>query len=243
MSAQGLTCPCAECGAGKKTMMILSLDWHLYATISQPTWTEGNWKTLFHGTVERNARRILKYGLLLPWQRGKTSPGQFSHQGAVYMTDKSEEAAKFARFKTGEPRVAVLEFRWCRSGMRVLEFGEGEGPERGDFLDWLILSLTSWGRDVTSILPPRVFRDRGLTAGDGSEQPIHLEELQQVIARTVARYDMIAGPMLMTEPDAKIHACQYAITSTEGLANLTPLGVKLYDRHGVISRGRSRAHL
>ncbi|KAJ7168990.1 hypothetical protein C8R46DRAFT_1191581 [Mycena filopes] len=174
-----------------------------------PTWTEGRYKTLYHGTSVADAQRMLQHGVSLPRQRGQISPGQFSYEGGFYLTDQPQGAAQFAQFKTGQPRVAVLAFRWDRSQMKILEFGQGRNMQ--GFMPYFIFSLTNWGEDITSVLPAHVFRQQRV---GHFQRPMNLRELRRATAATLSMYDMVAGPMLRTG-DTEAHVCQYAINFVE----------------------------
>ncbi|KAJ7752997.1 hypothetical protein B0H16DRAFT_1690956 [Mycena metata] len=251
MSAQGRICDCWDCRRLTERMHKLCALWQRYVLISQPTWTEGKYKTLFHGTSISDAQRMLQHGLSLPRHRGQISPGQFRYEGAFYLTDRAEAAAQFAQFKTGQPRVVVLAFRWDRSQMRyhltpplsftfyllsllrILEFGQKRGMS--GFIPYFIyltrskFSMTNWGEDVTSMLPTQAFQQQRLVVGPGYfQRPMNLQELRRATAVGVAMYDIIAGPMLRTG-DTEAHVCQYAIVNSRGLSRLSEPYAKIYD--------------
>ncbi|KAJ7168991.1 hypothetical protein C8R46DRAFT_1191582 [Mycena filopes] len=230
LSAKGMVCRCPECDDNAWKMKRLWRQWEVYGLSSQPTWTEGKFKTLYHGTSRANARLIFEQGVSLPWQRGTPSVGQLSSIGGFYLTDNREAAIKFALFTTKEPYVAVLSFRWRLDGMKILEFGPGQGMQ--DFGTYFILSFTNWGRDVTSLLPREEFMDRQMVAGWRWQRPMKYKELKRYIDTMVNGYDMIAAPMLITGA-TEIHVCQYAIVSTKGLGNLSKPDGRTYDCNGI----------
>ncbi|KAJ7159251.1 hypothetical protein C8R43DRAFT_1105407 [Mycena crocata] len=213
----GQQCWCPKCVQLRERKRVQEAAWKVAViTLAPRCGNNGVPEWLYHGTSITSASAMLGgQGVSLPHKRNKRpSPGQFSHQGAFYLTDSPEAAAEYAA--KYHQHCVVLKFRYNPTGLRITHFRDGSW---WGFAAYFIFSMVNFGHDVTTIFEPWVLKQLGLSVnmGRGRVRAMTFQELRRAAEKRVERCDMFTGPMLGV---LSRDIWQYAITSQRGLSRL-----------------------